>query len=303
MTQRILITGAAGFIGRHVAAAYARRGMHVTGIGRGEFAEREKFGFSEWHQCEVTLDTLTQHAGRPDVIVHCAGGSSVGLSVQQPYHDFIQTVDTAAQVLEFMRLCAPTARLVYPSSGAVYGRVAQLPITEEASLQPISPYGVHKLMAEQLCKSYAENYGLSLIVVRLFSVYGKGLRKQLLWDACQKITAGRNDFFGSGSETRDWLHVSDAAALLMVAAEHADVACPIVNGGAGMGVTVQKVLMELYDALGQLGRPEFNDAIRAGDPAHFQADIRHAQGWGWQPRISWQEGLREYAAWFREGAL
>lgn len=302
MRQRILITGAAGFIGRHVAAAYAKRGTHVTGIGRGEFAEHEKFGISEWIQGEVTLDSLAKHAGRPDVIVHCAGGSSVGLSMEKPYHDFVQTVDTAAQVLEFMRVWARTARLVYPSSGAVYGRATQLPITEEAPLKPISPYGVHKLMAEQLCKSYAESYGLSVIVVRLFSVYGKGLRRQLLWDACQKITAGRNDFFGTGFETRDWLHVSDAANLLMVAAENADMACPTVNGGTGMGATVQEVLRELYSAFGQCGMPEFIDGIRAGDPAHFQANISLAQAWGWQPRISWQEGLREYATWFREGA-
>lgn len=305
MTARhVLVTGACGFIGRHVARHFAAAGWLVTGIGRGSWAPAEwrLWGIAEWHAADVTLESLLSHAGRPDLIVHCAGSGSVGYSMSNPYQDFQSTVSTTAALLEFVRLHAPHARVVYPSSGGVYGAAQKIPMAEADIAMPASPYGVHKLVVEQLCASHARNFGVSVAVVRLFSVYGKGLRKQLLWDACQKITRGSLEFFGTGAETRDWLHVSDAAALLMVAREYADTTCPIINGGAGVGVTVREVLQELCEALGQSGSPRFSGVARPGDPSHFLADISRARACGWQPTVDWKSGVREYAAWYKEGA-
>ena len=164
---------------------------------------------------------MITYAGEPDVIVHCAGSGSVGFSMTHPYQDFQRTVATTLAVLEYARLYAPRARVAYPSSAGVYGEVQKLPIAETDPLSPASPYGVHKRFAEELCASYAQHFGIAVAVVRLFSVYGAGLRKQLLWDASQKIMRGENRFFGTGEEIRDWLHVEDAASLLIAAAGHA----------------------------------------------------------------------------------
>lgn len=298
--MHILITGAAGFVGRHVATEYAKYGAHVTGIDRVEWADWQRHGVSEFHCGEVTLDHLVEHAGRPEVIVHCAGGASVGFSIQEPYQDFIQTVITTAQVLEFMRLHAPNTKLVYPSSAAVYGQVRQLPISEDAPLQPISPYGAHKQMAETLCQLYARQYHLSLSIVRLFSIYGAGLRKQLLWDACSKLVRGELEFFGTGEEIRDWLHVDDAAKLLVLAAEHSSPSCTILNGGSGEGVSVNSILQQICAQLGSGVLPSFAATRKEGDPTSFIANINIAKQWGWQPSIDWRQGVSSYVEWYKK---
>lgn len=303
MVKTALVTGAQGFIGRHLARKLANGGWRVVGIGHGSWIREDwgKWGIAEWHSADITLETLITYAGEPEVIVHCAGSGSVGFSMTHPYQDFQRTVATTLAVLEYARLYAPQSRIVYPSSAAVYGIVKKLPITETDPLSPTSPYGVHKCLAENLCESYAKHFGIAVAIVRLFSVYGAGLRKQLLWDASQKITRDENNFYGTGEEIRDWLHVEDASSLLITAAGHASTLCPIVNGGSGVGATVREILTELFACFERADAPNFLGILRSGDPSGYQADITLARGWEWQPEIEWHQSLREYAAWIKSG--
>jgi UDP-glucose 4-epimerase len=147
--------------------------------------------------------------------------------------------------------------------------------------------------------SYARQFGTSAAIVRLFSVYGCGLRKQLLWDACRKFTNRDRVFMGTGDEVRDWLHVEDAAELLLAAAEHASIECPTVNGGSGVGTTVRDVLVHLSRCLSETDQtPTFSGAQRAGDPSRFVADTNATNAWAWSPKRHWKEGVKEYAAWW-----
>ncbi len=302
----VIVTGASGFLGRHVARLFSRKGHTVLGIGHGEWSreEWEPWGLSEWHRADVTLETLGEHAGTPSVIVHCAGGGSVSLSIDNPIADFERTVVTTAHVLEYVRTAAPSCRVVYPSSASVYGAVEELPIREDCRPAPISQYGVHKLMAEQMVASYSRQFGTSASIVRLFSVYGCGLRKQLLWDACRKFANDDNVFMGTGDEVRDWLHVEDAVELLYAAVEHASPECPTVNGGSGVGTTVRDVLAHLGRCLPPAGcMPTFSGAQRAGDPSRFVASIDASKAWGWSPNRHWKHGVEEYAAWWVRDSL
>lgn len=299
--RRLLVTGANGFLGRHVSRHFAERGWQVSGIGHGNWdkGEYREWGLSEWHASDISLDALLTYGKNPELIIHCAGGGSVAYSVTNPYQDYQRTVATTAALLEFVRIHAPRARVLYPSSAAVYGLVDRLPIAETVTPNPVSPYGFHKLAAEELCRLYRMQFGLSVAVVRLFSVYGPGLRKQLLWDACNRLSHTDNScFFGTGTETRDWLHVYDAAELFEVVAANSS-ADPVVNGGTGCGVSVQQILNLISDCFHCREDICFSGTERPGDPTALIADIHRACALGWSPRMDWQEGVRGYVNWYR----
>lgn len=290
-------------MGRHVARALAAGGHTVTGIGHGAWSRDQwrHWGIAEWHAADITLENLVTYAGDPAVVVHCAGSGSVAFSATHPHQDYLRTVATTAALLEFVRLHAKDAAVVYPSSAAVYGFAATVPIAESEPSNPVSPYGMHKQMAEQLCLTYALHFGVNAAIVRFFSVYGTGLRKQLLWDACSKLQRGEGFFFGTGAEVRDWLHVDDAANLLAMARERASPACPIVNGGTGTGASVADVVSELRRALKVEAEPVFDGRRREVDPPAYVADTSRVASWGWKARKAWREGIREYAEWFGSG--
>lgn len=302
MGRAALVTGAYGFLGRHVARHLAGEGFRVVGIGHGSWAldESRQWGISEWHTSDVTLDALITYGGSPDAIVHCAGSGSVGFSVTHPYQDFQRTVETTTSVLEYARLYAPESCLVYPSSAAVYGVAEKLPIREGDRLHPLSPYGVHKRMAEELFESYAASYRIRAAIVRFFSLYGEGLRKQLLWDACRKAERGETAFFGTGEELRDWLHIDDAARLVGILIQQTSPSCPIFNGGSGRGLTVREVLADVLAAFGRSGPIIFSGKARPGDPPGYHADISKATETGWRPGVDWSTGISRYAKWFSE---
>ena len=305
MPKNALVTGAYGFIGRHIARRLATAGWHVSGLGHGAWSRDQwrQWGLADWHTADITLESLITYGRDPALIVHCAGSALVGFSVSHPYQDYLRTTHTTAAVLEYVRIYAAQAAVVLMSSAAVYGPAQGFPIGEAAPLRPISPYGVHKRMAEELCQSYARQYEVRAAVVRFFSVYGPGLRKQLLWDACNGLARGEGEFGGTGAERRDWLHVDDGASLVVTAAEHASSSCPIVNGGSGSSPTVREVLEHLAERVDKAGSVRFSGAVRPGDPNRYEADISLARSWGWRPTVDWRSGVDAFASWFKAGAV
>jgi UDP-glucose 4-epimerase len=299
--RTVVITGAFGFLGRHTARRAAQRGDIVIGMGHGGWPAQEwsACGLRAWHEGDITVDLLARCGGVPDAILHFAGGSSVPFSLANPLLDFERTVVTTAHVLDYVRAYSPATRVVYCSSASVYGVADRFPIAEESRCAPVSPYGVNKLLAEQLIASYSRQFQLSASIVRLFSVYGPGLRKQLLWDACRKLSRRERVFMGTGQEVRDWLHVDDAASLMLAAMENADATCPIVNGGSGAGVTIREILLHTARSLGLSGGElEFSLSPRQGDPSCYIADVARARAWEWLAKKQWRDGVAEYVAWW-----
>lgn len=302
MVKTVLITGGYGFLGRATALMFKAQGFRVVGIGNGrwDYSESSSFGFDAWLDARVTMSGLLTLKESFDVIIHCAGNGSVGYSLSNPLQDFMKSVEGAAELLEYVRLKNPEALVIYPSSAGVYGAKDDAPINELDVLQPISPYGYHKKIVEELCESYSRTYGLKIAIIRFFSVYGPGLTKQLLWDASSKLVA-RTDhaiFWGTGDETRDWINIDDATALIRHISSDSE-AYKVVNGACGIRITVREVLEILRIELGSSVKIKFNNTVRGGDPRFYHADVSKAHELGWRPRISLCEGVKRYAKWFK----
>lgn len=305
MTQTVWITGAGGFIGRHLVNTLLRSGHTVLGLGHGLTPGVAPAGLAFSINGDIeepNLRQLLDHSAPPDAIYHLAGGSSVGLSLQTPTEDFRRTVVSTATLLEWIRANAPQTRLVLSSSAAVYGNTSAEYIQEHACYTPYSPYGFHKRSAELLCESYAQTFGLNIAIVRLFSVYGPGLRKQLLWDICNRLQQSPEQLtlHGSGNEIRDWLYVEDAARLLNAAATMAAPTPWIVNGGTGVGTNVREVATLLCEGLGKSPKLHFTGQQRPGDPFRLVADPQQLNAIEFVPSHSLTSGLQAYAHWFNE---
>ena len=303
MQKAVLITGGFGFLGRAVARNFRQQGFRVVGIGRGRWDADEALahGFDVWLDASISLSSLMTLEGPFDVVAHCGGNGSVGYSLEHPLQDFEKTVQGTIELLEYLRVTHSKAVLVYPSSAGVYGAKDDAPIRETDALNPISPYGYHKRIAEELLESYSRSFGIKVAIVRFFSIYGPGLTKQLLWDACAKLRAGAGgsaEFWGTGEETRDWIRGEDAAAL-MAAAARTEQQFVIMNGASGQRVTIAQVLDMLKRELGVDTRIAFNGTVRAGDPRFYHADMQRAHALGWKPTKSLQEGIRMYVQWLK----
>lgn len=298
----ILVTGGFGFLGRAVARKFKELGCRVIGIGRGHWAPEEARarGFDVWLNAGVTLSSLMTLRDRFECIVHCAGNGSVGYSMTNPLQDFNKTVQSTADLLEYVRLIGSEALIVYPSSAGVYGAKPDAPIRETDALNPISPYGVHKRVAEELLALYSSTFGVKTAVIRFFSIYGPGLTKQLLWDASMKLrkatASSPATFWGTGEETRDWIFSDDAAELIVRVSE-SRAPFTVINGAGGIRVTVRETLALLRGALGSEAKVSFNDKVREGDPRFYHADVSRSTALGWTPKYSLADGIERYVAW------
>ena len=308
--SNILITGAHGFIGKYLARWFARQGHQVAGLGHGIWPNEEaaSWGVTRWLNGDIqsgNLRLLQQAGGTPDVVYHLAGGSSVGVAIANPREDFFRTVATTAELLEWMRIDAPQAQLVAVSSAAVYGSGHDGFITEDAPLTPFSPYGHHKRIMEELCRSYAASYGLRVSIARLFSVYGAELKKQLLWDMCVRLAAGRQPLVlgGSGNELRDWTDVRDVVRALDLLSAQASAEVVTINVGTGTGCSVQQIASSIvrHWPLPDAGEVlHFSGQSRPGDPFSLVANATRLNKLGFVWEVPVEDGLAAYVRWFQD---
>jgi UDP-glucose 4-epimerase len=301
--KKILITGAKGFLGQNVARYFKSQGYETFGIGHGDLLVDEcmTIGLDYWYKSDISVDAIKDIKIDFDLIVHCGGSGSVGFSVEHPYQDFKKTVDGTLEVLEYMRLYNPNAYLIYPSSPAVQGECPDVPIKEEYIGKPASPYGYHKKIAEDLCQSYSEKYSLNIAIIRLFSVYGEGLKKQLLWDACIKIKNAKDEvlFWGTGDETRDFIHVDDAVSMMDNLYKLND-RFIIINGGIGKKHTIFEVVNMIKKYLNVETNLIFNNEVNVGNPQYYWADMYKLKELQLKSNIDFEDGLELFVNWFQK---
>ena len=186
-TKTVLITGASGFLGSYLVEEFrSTGGWRTFALCRSSPQSLSRVLGVEYIVCPVEgwPDILKEL--EPHVVIHCAGGASVPGSLQAPLADFFSGPVITCTLLDAVRQFAPACAFIFLSSAAVYGEQHNLPIGESAPLRPISPYGYHKTQSELTCREYAAVYGLRTASARIFSAYGNGLRRQVVWDLCRK---------------------------------------------------------------------------------------------------------------------
>lgn len=300
------VTGATGFLGRHVALALMKRGYRVVGFARSPHIDTEltaEWGFDhvEYGAVDAALLSRGQNRfGPPQVVFHAIGSGSVSQAGADPAADIERTLRTTECVLEALDRTAPRTRFIYPSSAAVYGTTPAKPIGEDAPTQPISLYGENKLRAEEICRDFAQRSGLQIVALRFFSVYGPPQRKLLFWDLGRRLLSGERKITlgGTGEETRDLVSATDAAAIVAELAGKAKVPT-LLNVGTGRATSVKTLAGILARALGVEDDICFDGRVRPGDPPHQQADISRLASLGLTASITPEEGLVIYARWLQ----
>ncbi len=301
-----MVAGGCGFLGARTSSLLLQKGWRVTTLGHGNTPD---ILAGSVNHCDGLISKDLFHMasekyGEPDVIIHAAGGASVGRSWEDPSCDFNLSVGSTFAILEFIRGCKVSPRLVLVSSAAVYGNVGSSePLLEDDVCKPVSPYGLHKLLCEQLVEGEARMRPLDASIVRFFSIYGAGLRKQILWDIMHKIKERPDEvleLWGAGDETRDFLHVLDASDLIVKLAEsNSKHGVRVFNGASGVSISIAELAAGLLKAAEVNTHITFNGRIRSGDPKHLRANVEKSEkelGFIAQTKLS--DGLKDYVKWF-----
>ena len=307
--MKALVTGVAGFIGSSIADRLVATGADVVGIDC----------FTDYYPRAVKERNLSGLVGRPGFrfvearlqdadlaglladrthVFHLAAQAGVRKSWGSDFSIYTTNNIEATQVLLEACTKASIERLVYASSSSVYGDNVSMPMTEDALPQPVSPYGVSKLAAEQLCYLYHVNYGVPTVSLRYFTVYGPRQRPDMGFHKFLRATMRGEPItvFGDGEQTRDFTFVADAVTATITAATRG-VPGRVYNIGGGSRVSVNEVLEMIARVAGR--RPVVQvDPVQKGDMRHTYADTSLARAdMGFAPTIGLEEGLAAEHAW------
>lgn len=308
-----LVTGAAGFIGSHLAESLLDEGWTVTGVD----------SFTDYYAAAAKLANLAMLEGREgftfqqadlrtaqlapllegtDTVFHQAAQAGVRSSWAGGFQPYIeQNIWVTQQLLEAVR-ASSVERFVYASSSSVYGSAPAYPTREDALPRPHSPYGVSKLAGEQLARLYADNHDVHTVSLRYFTVYGPRQRPDMAFHRMIECALDQTPFdvFGTGTQVRDFTYVADIVRANLAAASGDVPAGTAVNIAGGTSAA----LMDVIELIGELaGAPvpvQFTDA-QPGDVQRTGGDTSLATGLlGWSPKVELREGLSRQIAWHRD---
>jgi len=258
---RALVTGASGFVGRALLCAARAARIEARGIARRE-------------DLAPGVIAALVNATRVETVFHAAGPASVAASVADPAADFRGSVLLTERVLEGIRRSRSRPRIVIVSSAAVYGNPARLPVPEHAPLEPISPYGRHKAMCEQLLRAYGRRDEIPGLALRAFSLFGADQRRLLLWELYeQHRSAAVIRLKGTGEEERDYLHIDDFAALAWRCLRTVREPLATLNLASGNSIRILDLARQIGVAMGIDKPVECEHRHNAGDPMVWRADI------------------------------
>lgn len=294
-TKRILITGGAGFIGSHLAAAWAGQGAEVVVLDSLRGGKRGNLAAIPHTFIQASVEdapAVAEAARGVDVIHHLAALVSVPESMEKPRETESINVVGTINVLEAARQ-AGVRKVVFSSTSAVYGNAEQPMHSEENLPEPASPYAISKLAGEQYMRLYNEAFGVETVALRYFNVYGPRQDPNSPYAAAVAIFSDRAlsgeplVIFGDGEQTRDFIYVGDVVGANLLAAEKGS---GVYNVASGTRITVNDLAREIISAAAS--KSEIKHAPpRAGDVLHSRGDVTRLKGLGWRPKTTLAEGL------------
>ncbi len=307
---KYLVTGAAGFIGRSIAAALLARGEAVRGVDslitgkRANLAGLEAMEFMEGDLADLAV--CAKACANVEIVFHEAALASVPRSVADPAATNRNCVDATLNLLVAAR-AAGVRRVIYAGSSSVYGDTPTLPKHEEMLPNPITPYAVAKLAGEHYMRTFTHVYGLETVTLRYFNVFGPyqdptSHYSGVLAIFCRKMLAGEQPtIYGDGEQSRDFTYIENVvrANLLAAAAPAEKVSGSMMNLATGAAVTLNQAFEILCGLTGYRGAPAYAEA-RAGDIRHSLADIRRARELlGFAPQVDFREGIHRTVEWYK----
>lgn len=301
--MKVLVTGAKGFIGQHVSDFFSKQGHVVIECDR-------QFDFKKSNNKSVIIDLTDIEQVRrilkeekPEVIIHCAGLADVNESLKEPYLDYESNVTVTHNLLFILHECALNkCKFIFLSSASVYGNPDALPICEAAETHPVSPYALHKLMCENACLYFHENYNMDIKILRIFSAYGEGLKKQIFWDMFNKVQiTGKLCMFGTGNESRDYINIKDLLQAVYLIVQNAPYEEVIYNVANGEEITIRQVAEEFADIINlPKENIHFSGENKEGNPINWKADISKLQRLGYCKSVKLKDGISSYLNWLRK---
>ena len=307
-----LVTGGAGFIGSHLSEELARRGHSVRvadSLVTGKRGNLAHIGGVEFLEGDLAdLPFAKRAVAGMNYVLHQAAIPSVPKSVNDPVTSHRANVDASLNVLVAAR-DAGVKRVVYAGSSSVYGNAAALPKREDMPSNPLSPYALQKLVAEQYCQMFTQLYGLETVTIRYFNVFGPrqdpgspysgviSLFSTALLEHRQPI------IYGDGEQTRDFTYVANVVDGVLRACEAKGAAGEVINVATGGRISLNELLRVMNGILGTTAQPVYKEP-RAGDVKDSQADISKARTLlGYQPSVPLEEGLRHTLDWCRQARV
>ena len=311
--QNVIVTGAAGFIGSHAAQALLQHGYKVIGVDNFcDFYDRSWKEMNlksirepiEVEEIDITdgdaIDTLVARS-KPVAILHLAAMAGVRPSIEQPAYYARVNVEGTTHLLQ-AAVKHGVKKFLFASSSSVYGNLGRVPFGEEDPVaEPISPYAATKRAGELLCYTFWHLYKLPVFCLRFFTVYGPRQRPDLaIHKFTRLISAGQPvPVFGDGSTSRDYTFVDDTVAGIVASLERCD-RYRIYNLGGSDPVSLANLIEGLEKAIGRAAIIDRRPA-QPGDVERTYADLARSKAeLGYQPKVSLDEGLRRFVAWFRE---
>lgn len=320
-SQRVLLTGGAGFIGSHVAEALLRRRLQLWILDnldefyspawkKANLENIRRVGSFEFSQVDICDRVRLREAFeriRPEVVIHLAARAGVRPSIEQPH--LYEQVNVAG-TLNLLEICRqlPVRKFLFGSSSSVYGATSQVPFSEnQVELRPVSVYAATKLAGEMLCYTYAHLFALPVICLRFFTVYGPRQRPDL---AIHKFTAlieaGKPvPIFGDGSAGRDYTWVSDIVAGVMAAIDYepqpaGGVPFELFNLGNSRPVRLAEMVKSLERIIGKRAILEQNPAQPGDVPLTWADTSKACRLLGYCPAMRLEEGLERFVVWYRK---